>query len=90
MSPSQVPGVKQALQHNLGLGGACVVAAYKKANSNPPIRALPSDPTILQAWEKEGANLLGLDAWSIHLYVASHSGCPFSRRPTLMMASSKM
>jgi acetyl-CoA acyltransferase len=27
----QVPGAKVALQHNLGLGGACVVTAYKKA-----------------------------------------------------------
>lgn len=28
----QVPGAKIGLQHNLGLGGACVVALYKKAN----------------------------------------------------------
>ena len=27
----QVPGVKVALQHNLGLGGAAVVAMYRKA-----------------------------------------------------------
>ncbi|CAG2156527.1 lipid-transfer protein [Cupriavidus numazuensis] len=27
----QVPGAKVALQHNLGLGGACVVTAFKKA-----------------------------------------------------------
>nr|WP_315595294.1 lipid-transfer protein [uncultured Cupriavidus sp.] len=27
----QVPGAKIALQHNLGLGGACVVTAFKKA-----------------------------------------------------------
>lgn len=27
----QVPNVKAALQHNLGLGGACVVAMYKRA-----------------------------------------------------------
>lgn len=27
--------MKYALQHNLGLGGACVVALYKKYNSNP-------------------------------------------------------
>ena len=26
--------MKYALQHNLGLGGACVVALYKKYNSN--------------------------------------------------------
>lgn len=30
----QVPNLKYALQHNLGLGGACVVALYKKYNSN--------------------------------------------------------
>ena len=29
----QVPNLKYALQHNLGLGGACVVAIYKKYNS---------------------------------------------------------
>lgn len=29
----QVPNLKYALQHNLGLGGACVVALYKKYNS---------------------------------------------------------
>ncbi len=31
-SERQVPNVKYALQHNLGLGGACVVALYKKYN----------------------------------------------------------
>ena len=30
----QVPNLKYALQHNLGLGGACVVACYKKYNGN--------------------------------------------------------
>ena len=30
--PRQVPGARVGLQHNLGLGGACVVALYKKAN----------------------------------------------------------
>ena len=30
----QVPNLKYALQHNLGLGGACVMALYKKYNSN--------------------------------------------------------
>src|SRR2546429_2350063 len=29
--PRQVDGAKVALQHNLGLGGAAVVAAYRKA-----------------------------------------------------------
>ena len=28
----QVPGAKVALQHNLGLGGAAVVAIYRKAD----------------------------------------------------------
>jgi acetyl-CoA acetyltransferase len=28
----QVPDAKLALQHNLGLGGACVVAMYEKAS----------------------------------------------------------
>ncbi|KAF4668215.1 sterol carrier protein 2 [Perkinsus chesapeaki] len=50
----QVNGVKHALQHNLGLGGACVVAAYKKTNTAPAARALPSDPAILEAWESAG------------------------------------
>ena len=26
----QVPGAKVALQHNLGLGGACVVTMYRR------------------------------------------------------------
>ncbi|ORY91059.1 thiolase-like protein [Syncephalastrum racemosum] len=30
----QVPNVKYALQHNVGLGGAVVVSIYKKANAN--------------------------------------------------------
>ncbi|KAF4656836.1 sterol carrier protein 2 [Perkinsus olseni] len=50
----QVPAVRNALQHNLGLGGACVVAAYRKVNNAPPARALPSDPSVLESWEKEG------------------------------------
>ena len=32
--PRQVKNVKYALQHNIGLGGAVVVAIYKKLNSN--------------------------------------------------------
>lgn len=28
----QVPNLKYALQHNLGLGGACVMGLYKKYN----------------------------------------------------------
>lgn len=30
----KVPNLKYALQHNLGLGGACVVSLYKKYNQN--------------------------------------------------------
>jgi sterol carrier protein 2 len=30
----QVPNLTYALQHNLGLGGACVVSLYKKYNTN--------------------------------------------------------
>ncbi|CAO3648942.1 unnamed protein product [Cunninghamella echinulata] len=45
----QVPNVKYALQHNVGLGGAVVVTLYKKANNkytqpegyNPAIEARP-------------------------------------------------
>lgn len=45
----QVPNVKYALQHNVGLGGAVVVTLYKKANDkytqpegyNPAIEARP-------------------------------------------------
>ena len=29
----QVPNLTYALQHNLGLGGACVVGMYKKYNN---------------------------------------------------------
>ena len=28
---TQVEGAKRALQHNLGLGGACVVTLYERA-----------------------------------------------------------
>jgi acetyl-CoA acetyltransferase len=30
--PRQVDGVRHALQHNIGLGGACVVTLYEKAS----------------------------------------------------------
>ena len=30
----QVPNLEYALQHNIGLGGACVVVMYKKYNKN--------------------------------------------------------
>jgi sterol carrier protein 2 len=48
----QVPGAKVALQHNIGLGGAAVVALYKKLNSNPGVSAgQSSEPSELLAWE---------------------------------------
>jgi len=45
----QVPNAKIALQHNLGLGGACVVSIYKKYNDKPGrVRAdQTSDPELL-------------------------------------------
>ena len=39
----QVSGAKLALQHNLGLGGACIVALYRKFNESPS-RLKTSDP----------------------------------------------
>jgi len=48
----QVPGAKIALQHNIGLGGAAVVAVYKKLNTNPGFtRGQTSDPDELAAME---------------------------------------
>ena len=51
----QVDNVKVALQHNLGLGGACVVTVYKKYNDNPgKVREIQtSDPEKLEALEKQ-------------------------------------
>lgn len=48
-----------ALSHNLGLGGACVVAVYKKYNDKPGrIRAeQTSDPAILEAAEAKRPKL---------------------------------
>ena len=44
----QVKGVRTALQHNLGLGGACVVTVYQRADdhSSPP---LSPDQVVKQA-----------------------------------------
>jgi len=47
----QVNNVTYALQHNLGLGGACVVAIYKKYK--PGVSKGTSDPSILEKLEKE-------------------------------------
>ena len=52
----QVKDVKTALQHNLGLGGACVVAIYKKYNQGyqKKLRSdQTSDPAILEKLESE-------------------------------------
>ena len=49
----QVSGAKLALQHNLGLGGACVVALYEKYNQTAPKGKLTSDPSVLDNYEKD-------------------------------------
>ena len=51
----QVNGAVYALQHNLGLGGACVVSIYKKCNSHIASKSLSSDPDLIEKWEKSGA-----------------------------------
>ena len=55
----QVEGAKIGLQHNLGLGGACVVAMYKKFNegkgwTRPDQTA---DPDVLEKLEQEQPKL---------------------------------
>ncbi|KAJ8655351.1 hypothetical protein O0I10_009040 [Lichtheimia ornata] len=42
----QVPNVKYALQHNVGLGGAVVVSIYKKANNNKPTPKTAYNPAV--------------------------------------------
>ena len=56
----QVDGAKVALQHNLGLGGACIVALYKKYNTNPgKVREdHTSDPEKLEEFEKNESQKL--------------------------------
>ena len=51
----QVKDAKVALQHNLGLGGACIVTLYKKYNTNPgKVREdQTSDPDKLEAFESK-------------------------------------
>ena len=50
----QVPGLQYALQHNIGLGGACIVALYKKYNtkSGRPRKDQTSNPEVLEKLEK--------------------------------------
>lgn len=50
----QVKNAVYALQHNLGLGGACVVTLYKKFTPTPAVNSLSSDPVLLEKWEKSG------------------------------------
>ena len=50
----QVNNCQIAMQHNLGLGGAVVVALYKKYNDKPAKRKdQTADPEILEKLEKE-------------------------------------
>lgn len=50
----QVKNATYALQHNLGLGGACVITIYKKLTNRPALGTLNSDPSILEKWENSG------------------------------------
>jgi len=51
----QVSNLKYALQHNIGLGGACVVVMYKKYNENQGWnrKDQTSDPDVLEKLEKK-------------------------------------
>ena len=51
----QVTNLKYALQHNIGLGGACVVVMYKKYNENQgwSRKTQTSDPEVLEKLEKK-------------------------------------
>mmetsp|Transcript_17693 Transcript_17693/g.15507 ORF Transcript_17693/g.15507 Transcript_17693/m.15507 type:complete len:93 (-) Transcript_17693:162-440(-) len=52
----QVDNAKIALQHNIGLGGACVVGLYKKYNDKKGYNRddQTSDPDVLEKFEKQG------------------------------------
>lgn len=51
----QVPNCRLALQHNLGLGGAVVVALYRKYNQSKILRTdISSDPDVLDKMEASG------------------------------------
>ena len=55
----QVDGAKVGVQHNLGLGGACVVAVYKKyrPETSGRVRLEQScDPDVLEGQEKAMEN----------------------------------
>ena len=51
----QVNNLKFAMQHNIGLGGACVVAMYKKYNEHQgwTRKDQSSDPEVLEKLEKK-------------------------------------
>jgi len=53
----QVQNLKYAMQHNIGLGGACVVAMYKKYNDHQGWKRKDqsSDPAVLEQFEKKEA-----------------------------------
>lgn len=55
----QVPNLEYALQHNIGLGGACVVVLYKKYNQNKgnPRSDQTSDPEVLEKLENQEPKL---------------------------------
>ena len=56
----QVNNAKIGLQHNLGLGGACVVAAYKKYKDGyqKTLRKdQTADPEVLEKFEAERPRL---------------------------------
>lgn len=56
----QVKDVKHALQHNIGLGGACVMAIYRKYNDKKGwVREdQTSDPNLLEKFEKASGNVV--------------------------------
>jgi len=53
----QVQNAKYALQHNIGLGGACVMAIYKKYNDKKGWKRedQTADPDVLEKLEKASA-----------------------------------
>jgi acetyl-CoA acetyltransferase len=61
----QVKNASYGLQHNLGLGGACVVTIYKKLTARPALNSLNPDPAILEKWESETGTARPF-AWENH------------------------